>query len=210
MGRFSRAGFLMTGYLVGVGCWCQRRRRRCRARKGRSIVRVALMRMTGRWVALVGAVAAVLVITSLLVVPRVAGQQGQTIVIDVAFDQPNIHRLAEAPDGAWPARGEVSSGGGKIFDGDLEATEQIGEFYFIGVGTSAPEYFETAANHLFEVARFELWGQGSIDVMGTVTFRGTSHLSITGGTGAFAMARGECTEEMVASRRGRFTCYIER
>ena len=46
--------------------------------------------------------------------------------------------------------------------------------------------------------------------MGTVTFRGKSYLSVTGGTGAFAMARGECTEEMVASRRGRFTCYIER
>lgn len=143
------------------------------------------------------------VIASVVLVPRVAGQNPRTVVVDVVFEP---QRVIPVVDGQ-PGRGDIWSGGGTIYDGDLDADEPIGEFYFFGVVTGN-RWDENAANHLFEVGRFELWGQGSLDVMGTANFDAASYLSIVGGTGSFATARGQCTEEMVGPRRGRFTCEI--
>ncbi len=134
-------------------------------------------------------------VSTLLLVPRVAGQETRTITFDVVIN-PDAQALLPGPghDGVDLARGDVGSGQGAVYAAGDSAGNRLGTFYYRGVLTADAENFQTAANHLYLDAFIEIWGHGSLAVTGTVNFLGTpTYLAVTGGTGEFAMSTGQCT-----------------
>jgi hypothetical protein len=135
-------------------------------------------------------------IAVLFLVQGARGDQFRMVNVDVALNEGQFSQISAsgnpAPEFGTPYIGDVFSGQAPIMNGST----RIGSFYFMSVGTVPPgdDNFVNAANNIFAVGRLELWGQGSIDVQGTVTFFGNSYLSITGGTGMYGTATGQCTE----------------
>src|SRR4029079_18706902 len=108
----------------------------------------------------------------------------------------------------FPGRGDVLSGQGAVYaSGDTGGT-RIGTIYFSAVGTAELENIETAANHLYAQVFIELWDQGSLAITGTINFLGTpTYLAVTGGTGQFAMATGQCT--LIAGDTDSWSCELQ-
>jgi hypothetical protein len=138
---------------------------------------------------LVGAMA---ILVALLVIPRVAGQESSTLEFDVVTNLESFEvakALGNPPDPAVLARGDVRSAQGVVSVG----AERIGTFYSIAVVTFETQHFATAANHVHVNGYFELFGEGTLAVTGVLRFTGPSTVAITGGTGAYVGAEGQCS-----------------
>jgi hypothetical protein len=147
--------------------------------------------------------------TTVVVAPRVAGQEPRTVTFSVTVNNSTeAHIPAPGHDvGGFPARGDVLSGQGEVY-ADQTASERIGTFYFMAVGTAELENIETAANHLYLQGFVELWGQGSLVLTGTINFLGQpTYLAVTGGTGQYAMTTGQCT--LVAGEVDSWSCELQ-
>jgi hypothetical protein len=131
------------------------------------------------------------VLAALLIIPRAAGQGTTTLEFDVVLTPESIEvakALGNQPDPAVLARGDVRSAQGGVRIGD----EQVGTFYSIAVVTFETQHFATAANHVHVNGSFELFGEGTLAVTGLLRFTGPSTVAITGGTGAYVGAEGQC------------------
>jgi hypothetical protein len=142
-------------------------------------------------------IVALIGLAALLVIPRVSGQESQTLELEIDHAEESLEvapAYGNDPTDDTPfARGDVFSGQGAVYaDGDT-AGERTGTFYFMGVITAEPEYFETAANHYFGYGYFELFDAGTLSIGGVVNFNGPYQVAILGGTGSYAGAVGHCT-----------------
>jgi hypothetical protein len=54
------------------------------------------------------------------------------------------------------------------------------------------EHFATAADHVYIQGYIELFGEGTLAVAGIVRFTGPYTVAITGGTGVYSGASGQC------------------
>jgi hypothetical protein len=149
-------------------------------------------------------------LAAVLVVPQVSGAEPRTVTFDDVITEEGLVQLPAPGHDAngFPARGDVLSGQGAVYaSGDAGGT-RIGTIYVSAVGTADPEYFESAANHLYGQFFIELWDQGSLAMTGTVNFLGApTYLAVTGGTGQFAMATGQCT--LIAGDTDSWSCDIQ-
>ena len=116
----------------------------------------------------------------------------------------NQHAPATAP----PFHGDVGAGIHPLYNVGQSSGERIGLVYYWFVGTSVPQGYESAGNHVFGVVRLEIVGKGSLDLMGTASFTGKSYFSVGGGTGAYMGAGGECLMHGVSPGVSRFTCTL--
>ena len=154
---------------------------------------------------------AVGIIAMLFFAQGVRGDSPRTVNVDVALNEGQFS-LIPAPGHeqtameGTPYMGDVFSGQAAI----MKDGSRVGTFYFMSVGTAptGDDNFSNGANNIFAVGRMELWGEGSIDVQGTVTFFGTSYLSITGGTGMYATATGQCNEVSQENGPDQFSCEV--
>ena len=117
----------------------------------------------------------------------------------------NEHAPATAP----PFHGDVGAGIHPLYNVGQSSGERIGLVYYWFVGTAVPQGYESAGNHVFGVIRLEIVGKGSLDLMGTASFIEKSYLSVSGGTGAYAGAGGECVMFGVSPGVSRFTCTLQ-
>lgn len=149
---------------------------------------------TAQRVLLIGVLA---VLTAFLLIPRAASQETRTLDLDIVFTDESfeiVPALGNQPtDEAFMSRGDVLSGQGAVYAAGDAGGERRGTFYFMGTGTAEPEHFETAANHFYALGYFELFGEGTLAITGVVNFNAPYTLTITGGTGIYAMASGQCT-----------------
>ncbi len=159
-----------------------------------------------RWILAAGVVA------MLFFTQGVRGDSPRTVNVQVDLSNNGVFSLIPAPghealaQQGTPYLGDVFSGQAPI----LKDGSRVGSFYFMSVGTVPPgdDNFQNGSNSIFAVGRLELWGEGSIDVQGTVTFFGDSYLSITGGTGMYATATGQCTETAGDNAPDQFSCEV--
>jgi hypothetical protein len=153
-----------------------------------------LRRRSAHWLLVIAACAA---LAALVVVPRVAGQGASTLAFDVVMTGESFERAAAAgndpSEEAFPSRGDIMSAQGSVYAAGDAGEERIGTFYFFGSITAETEHFATAANHLYVVAHIELFDRGTLAVTGVASFYAPNTVAITGGTGAYAGASGQCT-----------------
>ncbi len=137
-------------------------------------------------------------LAAMLVIPHAASQETRTLALDVVIAEESFEFIPalgnQITEETFIARGDIITGQGPVYAAGDAGGERIGTFYFMAVGTAQPEHFETAANHIYAVAHFELFGEGTLAVTGVVSFVAPSYLTITGGTGIYAMASGQCTD----------------
>jgi hypothetical protein len=138
-------------------------------------------------------VGALVVLGMLAIVPRVASQDPRTLDIDVVFTFESFEIVPAVGNEplSFPQRGDVFSGQGAVYEAG-DRTTRIGTFYFMDVGTTEARHFSTAANYMYGIGHIEIWGEGTFGATGLVTAVETTWFAITGGTGAFAMAHGQC------------------
>ena len=149
------------------------------------------------------------VLAALLVIPRAASQETHTLDLEVSYVPESAeYVLAEGspPPGFLPARGDVWSAQGAVTAAGDAGGERVGTFYFMGVGTSMPEHVATAGNHLFATGTFEIFGQGSFVVTGVFSVTKTSYVAITGGTGSYVGAIGQCVYTGLGEYHDRWSC----
>jgi hypothetical protein len=131
-----------------------------------------------------------------LIAPRVAGQETRTLDLTILFTEESFE---VAPAAGNPAtndvfnyRGDILSGQAALYAAADVGGERVGTFYFMAAMTADPEHFEAAANHMYAHGYFELFGEGTLAVTGLVNFAGSYTLTITGGTGSYTGAGGDC------------------
>ena len=153
-----------------------------------TLTRSMLVASSTRRLLLVGVLA---ILVALLIIPRAAGQDTSTLEFDIVMNRESFEvgkALGNPPDPAVLARGDVRSAQGAVNVG----AERIGTFYSIAVVTFETEHFATAANHVHVQGYFELFDQGTLAVTGVLQFTGPSTVAVTGGTGAYIGADGQC------------------
>ncbi len=114
----------------------------------------------------------------------------------------------QAPATAPPFRGDVGAGLHPLYPVGQTGGERIGMVYYWYVGTAIPQGYADAGNHIFGVIRLEIVGKGSLDLIGTAKLGGKSYFSVSGGTGNYMGAEGECLMQGVAPGVTRFTCTL--
>ncbi|MDQ5854625.1 MAG: hypothetical protein M3380_21645, partial [Chloroflexota bacterium] len=114
----------------------------------------------------------------------------------------------QAPANAPIFRGDVASGFYQLYPAGQTGGERIGSIYYLLVGTAPSQGYEGAGNHVFGLVRLEIWEKGSIDIMGSHRFFSRGYFSVSGGTGAYAGAEGECVLERASATASRFTCTL--
>jgi hypothetical protein len=153
-----------------------------------------LRRRSALWL---GVIAACALLAALVVVPRVAGQGVNTLDFDAVMTGESFERAVAAgndpSEEGFPSRGDVMSAQGAVYAAGDAGGERIRTFHFFGSVTAETEHFATAANHLHVVAYIELFGRGTLAVTGVASFYTPNTVAITGGTGSYAAARGQCT-----------------
>ena len=139
------------------------------------------------------------VLAALLIVPRVSSEETSTLEFVVVFTEESFETVPalgnEPGDGAPLGRGDLLSGQGAVYAAGDPGGERIGTWYFMGVGTAEPQHFETAANHFFASGYLELFGEGTLTITGLINFATPYTAVITGGSGMYAGAGGQCTPE---------------
>jgi hypothetical protein len=150
------------------------------------------------WLLLVAGLA---VLASMAIIPRAASQETRTLSLDVARTVESIERVRAVGNASLEAtmlgRGDVLSGQGAAYATGDAGGERLGTYYFTAVGTADPQHFGTASNHAFVTGYFEIFGHGTLAVSGVISFRAPSTIAITGGTGSFAAAGGQCVQSPV-------------
>ena len=115
----------------------------------------------------------------------------------------------QAPATAPIFRGDVASGFYQLYPAGQTGGARIGSLYYLLVGTAASQGYEAAGNHFLGLARLEIWEKGSIDIIGTHRFFSRGYFSVSGGTGAYVGAEGECVLERASATASRFTCTLQ-
>ena len=141
-------------------------------------------------------VSVVVVLGMLAIVPRVASQDPRTLDIDVVFSFESFEIVPAVGNEplSFPQRGDVFSGQAAVYEAG-DRTTRVGTFYFMNVGTTEAQHFATASNYMYAQGYFEFWGEGTLSATGLVPAVEPAWLAITGGTGTFAMAHGQCLYE---------------
>jgi hypothetical protein len=155
--------------------------------------------MRGRYVAALGITAALAVAGTTVAVGQGTGgtlgpkAQGSTTLQvrlterNIGFHCANTNNLRRCQRQRNPRLGSLFSGSGAVFQGDA----RVGRAHFTNIVTQRGRN----ADNLF-LATFVL-NDGTITLQGHSPADGTAPSSITGGTGAYAGARGYTTEEEV-------------
>ncbi len=136
------------------------------------------------------------VLVAMLIIPRAASQETRTLDLEIVFTQESFEVAPafgnEPSDEAFVYRGDILSGQAAVYPAGETDGERIGTFYFMAATTAEPQHAETAANHLYAQGYFELFGEGEMAVTGLVNFMNPYSVAITGGTGSYTGAGGQC------------------
>ena len=134
--------------------------------------------------------------TAIVLVSQASGQETRTLDVELVFTEESFEvarAVGNEIDGdGFAARGDILSGQAAVYRAGATDGERIGTFYFMASTTAEPQHAETAANHLFAQAYFELFGEGTLAVSGLVNFMKPYTTTLTGGTASYSGAGGTC------------------